>query len=169
VLEIASGTGEHAVHFARHLPGLTWQPSDAGPLDSIAAWQAWADLPNLFPPLHLDVTARPWPLDGADALFCANLLHVAPWRVCQELFAGAAHLLPARAPLVIYGPFFRDNTSAAPSNLAFDADLRARDPQWGIRRLEAVERAADQHGFTLEQRQEVPANNLTLVFRRQPE
>lgn len=166
VLEIASGTGEHAVHFARHLPGPNWQPTDAGPLESIAAWRDWVDLPNLLAPVHLDVTERPWPIARADAIFCANMIHIAPWRACEALLAGAGEALPPGAPLVLYGPFLRDDVPTAPSNLAFDADLRARDPEWGIRRLEEVERVAGTNGFDLQSIAEMPANNLTVTFRR---
>jgi len=166
VLEIASGTGEHAVHFAGHLPRLQWQPSDAGPLDSIAAWRRWSQLPNLLEPLPLDVTERPWPVERAGAVFCANMIHISPWRACEGLFAGAGDVLPAGAPLVMYGPFIRDEVPTAASNLAFDADLRARDPEWGIRELGAVERVAASCGFRLEAVTAMPANNVTVTFRR---
>jgi len=168
VLEIASGTGEHAAYFAEHLPRVTWQPSDAGDLASIAAWREWAGLENLLEPLPLDVTTRPWPLERADALFCANMIHISPWRTCEGLFAGASGLLPPGAPLVLYGPFLRDGAPTAPSNAAFDADLRARDPEWGIRRLADVERVAGECGFAREALTEMPANNLTVTFRRRP-
>lgn len=166
VLEIASGTGEHAVHFAGHLSGLQWQPSDAGPLGSIAEWRRWAQLPNLLEPLPLDVTERPWPLARADAVFCANMIHISPWRACEGLFAGAGDALSAGAPLVIYGPFIRDHVPTAASNLAFDADLRGRDPEWGIRELGAVERVATNCGFGLDAVTEMPANNVMVTFRR---
>lgn len=168
VLEIASGTGEHAVHFATHLPGLAWQPTEAGSLDSIAAWREWAELPNLLAPLRLDVIERPWFVEQADAIFCANMIHIAPWRVCEALIAGASDTLPGGAPLVLYGPFVRDDIATASSNLAFDADLRARDPEWGIRRLADVERVAGECGFALDSLAEMPANNLTVTFRRRP-
>lgn len=168
VLEIAAGTGEHAVHFARHLPRLAWLPTDAGPLESIAAWREWAELPNLLEARRLDVTVHPWPVTRADALFCANMIHIAPWSACESLFAGAGEVLLAGAPLVLYGPFLRDGVPTAPSNLAFDADLRARDPAWGIRRLADVEGVAGQAGFELHSITEMPANNLTVTFRRAP-
>lgn len=166
VLEIAAGTGEHAVHFARALPELTWQPTDAGSLESIAAWREWAQLPNLAEPVWLNVTQRPWPVSRADALFCANMLHIAPWGATEGLFRGARDVLPVSAPLVLYGPFLRDDVATADSNLAFDARLRARDPQWGIRHLAEVERVAAGHGFELDSLTEMPANNLTVAFRR---
>ncbi|HZD52891.1 MAG TPA: DUF938 domain-containing protein [Woeseiaceae bacterium] len=168
VLEIAAGTGEHAVYFARHLPGLIWQPTDGGLLDSIAAWREWAGLANLRPPLRLDVTELPWPVTRADAVFCANMIHIAPWCACEMLFAGVRDVLPAGAPLVLYGPFFRDDAPTVPSNFAFDADLRARDPAWGVRRLADVERLATDCGFSLQGLTEMPANNLTVTFRRRP-
>lgn len=168
VLEIASGTGQHAAYFAEHLPALRWRPSEAGSLTSIAAWREEMQLPNLLAPVRLDVTARPWPVARADALFCANMLHIAPWSACEALFGGARDVLPAGAPLVLYGPFVRDDVQTAPSNLAFDADLRARNPQWGIRRLADVERVAGESGFFLESLTPMPANNLMVTFRRKP-
>lgn len=168
VLEIASGTGQHAVYFAEHLPGLRWQPSEAGPLASIAAWREAARLRNLLAPVRLDVAERPWPVARADALFCANMLHIAPWCACRALFAGAREVLAGGAPLVLYGPFVRDDAETAPSNLAFDADLRARDPAWGIRSLADVECVAGECGFVLASLAEMPANNLTVTFRRRP-
>ena len=167
VLEIAAGTGEHARYFAEQFPGLEWQPTDTGSLESIAAWRDESGLDNLRPPLHLDVTEGRWPIDHADAVFCANMLHISPWAASEGLFAGAARILPARAPLVIYGPFLRDEVKTAAGNLDFDADLRARNPAWGIRHLNDVRRVAGESGLTLERVEEMPANNLTLVFRRQ--
>lgn len=166
VLEVASGTGQHAVLFAGALPRLDWQPSDADPelRASIEAWRAGAALPNLRAPLALDAAADGWPLDRADALVCINMIHIAPWDAALGLFRGAARLLPAGAPLLLYGPFKRGGRHTADSNAAFDASLRARDPAWGVRGLEEVERAA--RGFTLAEAVEMPANNLTLLFRR---
>lgn len=166
VLEIAAGTGEHAVWFARHLPGLIWQPSDVGSLESIEAWHEWAALPNLQAPVHLDTREKHWPLDRADALFCANLVHISSWAACRGLFAGAGHILPGGAPMAVYGPFLREETPAAPSNVAFDGDLRARNPAWGIRWLTDVEALAAGQGLELREIVEMPANNLTLVFQR---
>lgn len=165
VLEIASGTGQHAAFFAAALPGLTWQPTDLDPenLASIAAYRDESGAPNLRPPIPLDVTA-PWPIEAADAMYVANLVHIAPWEVALALLAGAARVLPAGAPLVLYGPYRRDDVPFAPSNEAFDADLRARDPRWGVRRLEDVTAAAV--GFRLDRVVEMPANNVLVVLRR---
>jgi len=168
VLEIASGTGQHAVHFAAALPGIVWQPSDPdqGCRASVAAWSADARLANLRPPLDLDVARDDWPLAQADAIVCINMIHVAPWSATPGLLRGAARLLDAGAPLVLHGPFIRAGRPTAPGNLAFDAELRARDPDWGVRSLEAVAEAAAAHGFRLAEPVEMPANNLTAIFRR---
>jgi len=166
LLEIASGSGQHAAHCAAALPGWQWQPSEGdGPsLRSIAAW--CAGLPNVRPPLWLDVTAAEWP--GApcavDAMFCANLLHIAPWAACAGLMAGSARHLRASGLLVVYGPFIVDGLPTAPSNLAFDADLRSRDPAWGLRRLDDVRALAGQAGLRLSESIEMPANNLCVIF-----
>jgi hypothetical protein len=168
VLEIASGTGQHAAHFARALPGITWQPTDASAenLASIAAWVRDEALPNLAAPRALDVEARDWGLERADAVFCANLIHIAPWSCTRALLAGAARVLPAGAPLVLYGPFREDGVPTAPSNERFDADLRARDPAWGLRALGEVIREAEAAGLVFDERVAMPANNLAVVFRR---
>lgn len=168
-LEIASGSGQHVLHFAAAMTGWTWQPSDTDPaaLASIAAWRVQSPLANVRPPLALDVMAPTWPLDGAvDAIFCANLLHIAPWPCCAALMHGAVqHLAPAGL-LVTYGPYLVDGHATALSNLAFDAELRARNPQWGLRRLEDVAVQAENAGLRLRERVAMPANNLTLVFER---
>lgn len=166
VLEIASGAGEHALFFARELPGLVFQPSDPDPeaRASIAAWIADAELPNVRAPLDVDVRLRPWPIARADAVLCVNMLHIAPWEACEALFAGAAEIVTG--PIVTYGPYRVGGAHTAPSNEAFDASLRARDPAWGIRDLEAVAQVAAAVGFELAQRIAMPANNFTLVFRR---
>ncbi len=166
VLEIASGTGQHSVYFARALPQLTWQPTEADGelLAAIASRAEEAGLANLRPPLRLDVLEHPWPVERADALFCANMIHIAPWPVTEALFEGAARVLPAGAPLALYGPFSIGGWHTAPSNEAFDASLKARNPQWGVRDLDAVVSAA--RGFAFEGSVEMPANNLTVVFRR---
>lgn len=166
VLEIASGTGQHAAHFAAAEPGWTWQPSerDAAALPAIAA--RCAGLPNVPPPLQLDLLALPAAPGRFDAAYCANLLHIAPWPVCAALMRAAANLLQAGGLLVVYGPFVVDGEPTAPSNLAFDADLRARDPAWGLRRLADVVDAARAEDLAFEQRFAMPANNLTLQFRR---
>jgi SAM-dependent methyltransferase len=169
VLEVACGTGEHAVAFARAFPALAWQPSDPDPeaLASARAWVAEASLPNLLPPVELDVEAEPWPVTAADAVVCINMIHIAPWSACEALLAGAARLLAPRAPLFLYGPYFVRDRPTAPSNEAFDQSLRLRDPSWGIRWLHEVEAAAASHGLALEETVEMPANNLSVIFRRQ--
>lgn len=168
VLEIASGTGEHAVFFAARFPALVWQPSDASSsaLESIAAWREESGLTNLRSPRRLDVTASPWPIDHADAVFCANMLHIAPWTACEGLMAGASSVLPPGGPLVVYGPFLREGVPTAESNLAFDADLRARNPEWGVRSLDRVSAVARQNGLGLERVVELPSNNVAAVWRR---
>lgn len=167
VLEIASGTGEHAVHFAAALPGLTWQPTDpdADARASIAAWRDEAGLPNLRPPLPLDVTAA-WPVDAADAMLCINMIHISPWDATRGLMHQAGRLLPHGAPLLLYGPYKRPDRPIEPSNAAFDADLQARDPRWGLRDLADVEAEAAANALRLTRIVEMPANNLTLVFRK---
>lgn len=168
VLEIASGSGEHAVYFAARLPALAWQPSDPDEANraSITAWRDDAALPNLRAPLALDATWDRWPIERADAMVNINMIHIAPWAACEGLMRGAARLLPPGAPLVLYGPFRRGGRHTAPSNEAFDRGLRARDAAWGVRDLEAVERAAAAAGLPLDEIVEMPSNNLSLVFRR---
>ncbi len=167
VLEIASGTGEHVVHFAAALPGLSWQPTDPddGALASIAAWQERSRLPNLLPPLRLDVTV-PWPVDRADAVVCINMIHISPWRATEALMAGAARVLAPTGVLFLYGPYKEGGMHTAPSNEAFDADLRSRNPEWGVRDLDSVRAMADRYGLACEERIAMPANNLSIVFRR---
>lgn len=169
VLEIASGGGEHAVHFAAGLPALTWQPSDPSPeaRTVIEARRADAGLANLRAPRDLDA-AKPddWPMTAADAIVCINMVHISPWAATEGLLAGAGRLLGPGAVLFLYGPYLEDGVATAPSNLAFDASLRARDPAWGLRRREAVEALALGNGLVPEQRIGMPANNLSLVFRR---
>ncbi|HEU0202271.1 MAG TPA: DUF938 domain-containing protein [Burkholderiaceae bacterium] len=168
-LEIASGTGQHVVHFAAAFPDWTWQPSDVkeDALASIAMWTAQARLQNVRPPLWLDVTAPVWPGVGTvDAIFCANMIHIAPWAACAGLMRGAARVLAPHGVLVVYGPFFVEGEAAVPSNVAFDADLRARNRAWGVRRLQAVVDEAARVGLALQERFAMPANNLIVVFRR---
>jgi len=168
VLEIASGSGEHAVYFARHLAPLCWQPTDPSEtaLASIAAWRDTETLKNLAAPVRLDVTGR-WPvLPDLAAIVCINLLHISPWRASEALFAEAGRQLPMDGVLVVYGPFRRDGEHTASSNAAFDEDLRSRDPQWGIRDLEAVQTLASDNALTCEAVHELPANNLCVVWRR---
>ncbi|MBX7084683.1 MAG: DUF938 domain-containing protein [Nannocystaceae bacterium] len=171
VLEIASGTGEHAVFFAGALPQLRWQPSDVDPgaLASIAAWRehVGADaLPNLLPPIELDVEAGPWPAAPPDAIVCANMIHIAPWSACLALLRGAAEVLAHDGVLVLYGPFMIDGVHTAPSNAEFDARLRSSDPRWGVRDRSEVAAAAAAVGLQLCDSVPMPANNLTLVLRR---
>ncbi|MGJ7535876.1 MULTISPECIES: DUF938 domain-containing protein [unclassified Variovorax] len=173
-LEIASGTGQHAAWFAAAMTQWTWQPTDADArmLPALASRVAEAALPNLRPPLLLDVMVPQWPSQGPaftqegkfDAIYCANMLHIAPWATCAALMQGAArHLLPGGS-LITYGPYFEDEVPTAPSNLAFDEDLRARNSAWGIRRIEDVAAEANRSGFALRERHAMPANNLLLVF-----
>ena len=172
-LEIASGTGQHVAHFAVGLPGWTWQPSDpqAHALASIAAWCAQGDsgapLPNVRPPVRLDVMAPSWPgVDVVDAIFCANMMHIAPWPACAALMRGAARHLAPHGVLLTYGPYLVDGVATAPGNLAFDQSLRARNPAWGIRHLADVAHEAAQAGLLLREQIAMPANNLLLVFGR---
>jgi cyclopropane fatty-acyl-phospholipid synthase-like methyltransferase len=168
VLEIASGTGQHVVHFAKALPGLTWQPSDqdAELRESIALRVAEERLANVNPPIDLDVSGLPWPLRRADAVVCINMIHVAPWPATRALFEGARALLPAQHVLFLYGPYRRFGRHTAKSNEQFDSDLRAHDPEWGLRDVEAVSEVAASYGFALAEIVEMPANNLSLVFKR---
>jgi len=170
VLEIASGSGEHAVHFASALPHLVWQPTDpdAQARRSIAAHAAQARLPNLLPPLELDAAAAVWPVTQADAVVSINMIHIAPWAAAEGLLAGAARLLPAGSPLYLYGPYREHGRHTAPSNAAFDESLRARDPAWGVRDLDAVVALAARHGLALQRTVAMPANNLSVVFHRNP-
>lgn len=168
VLEVASGSGEHVVHFAAALPGLTFQPSDpeAAARASIDAWAAGSGLANIRPALAIDAAAPGWPVAAVDAVVCINMIHIAPWAAAEGLLRGAAAILPPGAPLILYGPFRRGGAHTAPSNAAFDADLRARDPAWGVRDLEAVAALAAAQGFGPAAVTEMPANNLTVAFRR---
>lgn len=168
VLEIASGSGEHAAHFAAALPTVHWQPSDPEPRAraSIAAWRDAAALDNLAPPVELNVLERPWAAQDFDALVVINMLHIAPWEATQALLGEASIRLPEGGVLFLYGPFLRDGVPTAPSNAAFDADLRRRDLNWGIRSLEAIRTLARANGLSLERIVEMPANNLCVVLRR---
>ncbi|MFP2927549.1 DUF938 domain-containing protein [Pyxidicoccus sp. 3LG] len=170
VLEVASGTGQHAVFFARAFPGLLWQPTDVEPesLESIAAWRAEEPLPNLLPPLTLDAAADAWPVASADVLLNVNMIHISPWESCQGLMRGAGRVLAPGGLLVMYGPYFVEDRETAPSNLAFDASLRARDTRWGVRQLGDVTAEAAKHGLERERVVDMPSNNLTLVFRKRP-
>ena len=168
VLEVASGTGEHAVHFARTFLRLKWQPSDPDPLAlrSIESWRHEAGLANLLPAVTLDVCAEDWLTERADAILCINMIHISPWSAAEGLMRGAGRRLDPGAPLYLYGPYFQAGVPTAPSNLAFDQSLRSRDPEWGIRDLEAVVDLARAHGFALDTVVPMPANNLSVVLRR---
>lgn len=167
VLEIASGTGQHAVFFAAALPHLTWQPTDLSPahLESIRAWREAAGSPNLAPPMPLDVEAEPWPLAQADAVVAINMIHIAPWSACEALMRGAARVLPANGVLFLYGPFKRNGEHTSESNARFDERLRSDDPRWGVRDAGEVEEAAAKQGLRLVETVPMPANNQSLVFR----
>jgi len=168
VLEIASGTGEHVVHFAERFPWIEWQPTDLHPdaLASIRARRAAAPLPNVREPLALDASSDGWPIERADAILSINMVHISPWASALGLISGAERLLPIGRPLILYGPWLKDDIPTAPSNLEFDAGLKQRDPQWGLRRVEEFAKTAQSKGFSLEQTRAMPANNLMLLFRR---
>jgi len=168
VLEIASGTGEHAVYLAGLFPGLTWQPTDPDPeaLTSIAAWTSEFALPNVRTPLPLDAAADDWPVDRADARLCINMVHISPWTATEGLMRGAGRLLAPGAPLILYGPYLQADVPTAPSNLDFDAWLKARDPAFGLRSVENVAAEAEKNGLSLERIVPMPANNLILRFRK---
>ena len=168
VLEIASGSGEHGVYFAARFPALEWQPSDVHPdaLSSIAAWRDESGLPNLKAPLALDAASSDWPIDRADAVLSINMVHISPWESALGLLDGAARLLGPGAPLILYGPWLKDDVSTAPGNLAFDADLKRRDSRWGLRRVEDFAAAAAAREFRLETTRAMPANNMMLLLRR---
>jgi hypothetical protein len=167
VLEIASGTGEHPAFFAETFPDLDWQPSDLHPdaLQSIRAWREEASLGNLLEPLVIDVTKPGWPLGRADAMLNINMVHISQWKAALGLLDGAARLLPAGAPLILYGPWISNKFETAPSNLAFDADLRRRDPEWGLRNVEDFAAEARARGLSSVEQRQMPANNLMLLFR----
>ncbi len=168
VLEVASGTGQHAAYFSHHLHALRWQPSDtsAEALRSIEAWVHEEARSNLLPPLELDVRSNEWPVRSADALVCINMIHIAPWETSVALFSGARKLLLAGAPLVTYGPYRLHGRHTAPSNAAFDESLRSRNPLWGIRDVDELSELALRTGLELEERVDMPANNMVLVWRR---
>jgi hypothetical protein len=167
VLEVASGSGEHTAHFAQALPDLTFQPSDPDERAraSIDDWTATLGLANVRPALELDAVAEEWPIAEANAIACINMIHISPWASTVGLLRGAGRLLPHNGTLFLYGPYFRAGIDTAPSNLAFDRDLRASNPAWGIRALEEVVVLAEANGFAPPLVIEMPANNLSLVFR----
>ena len=176
VVEAGSGTGQHVVDFARQMSGITWWPSDYNEqhLKSIAAWRAYANLPNIRPPLRIDLSDPAWcpqMHDGSGpknlkAVFCANVIHIAPWSVAEGLFAGAGRYLPADGRLFLYGPFKRGGKHTAISNAVFDTSLREGNPEWGVRDIEALEELAGHAGLARVEIAEMPANNLILVFER---
>ncbi len=164
ILEVASGTGEHAVHFAQAFPHLTFQPSDPDPaaLASISAWSRDVGLANVLPPVQLDASASDWLIEEADAILCINMVHISPWAATLGLMQNSARILPTGAPLYLYGPYRQQNVQTAPSNEEFDASLKSRNPEWGLRSVEDVANAAE--GFVLDRVIEMAANNLSLVF-----
>jgi hypothetical protein len=168
VLEIASGTGEHAVHFARSFPDLEWQPSDVEPgaLASIAAWREESGLPNLRAPIVLDAASEDWPCANADAILSINMVHISPWASALGLIGGSARVLSPEGRLILYGPWLMDDIETAPSNLDFDADLKRRNPEWGLRRVEDFASAAADQGLKLIETRAMPANNLMLLLRK---
>jgi SAM-dependent methyltransferase len=168
VLEVASGSGEHAVHFARALPNLVFQPTDpdTSRRASIDAWTAESGLANIRPALALDATAPEWPISHADAVLCFNMIHIAPWEAAIGLIRGAGRVLAQGGLLILYGPYRRGGAHTAPSNAAFDASLRERDPEWGVRDLEAVSELAAESGFGAPGIEQMPANNLCVIFTR---
>jgi hypothetical protein len=168
VVEIASGSGEHAVFLAPRLDVGTWQPTDPDPeaRTSIDAWRAWEKDPRVLPALELDVTKKPWPVSTADCVVCINMVHISPWRATVAMLEGAGKVLPAGGVLYLYGPYRRGGVSTSDSNEAFDQSLRARNEEWGVRDMEAVSEEALEHGLVLEDTIPMPANNFSLVFRR---
>lgn len=169
LLEIASGTGEHAAFFAERFPKLDWQPSDVHPdaLASIGAWCEQAALPNLRRPVLLNAATGDWPIDRSEAILSINMVHISPWSAALGLLNGAARVLPSGGPLILYGPWIERGVATAPSNLAFDADLKRRDGAWGLRRVQDFAAAAEERGLILEQTRPMPANNLMLLLRRE--
>ena len=166
VLELASGSGEHAAFFAARFPALQWQPSDPDP-DALASITDWcAGVPNVLPPLALDASAEAWPIDTADAILCVNMVHISPWDAAVGLFAGAGRILASGAPLLLYGPFIEPDQETAASNLAFDQSLKQRNPEWGLRNTADLDALAADHGLRRTACHAMPANNLVLVYRR---
>jgi SAM-dependent methyltransferase len=168
VLEVASGSGEHVMHFAAALPRLVFQPSDpdSDARASIDDWARETGLANVRPALALDAQSKAWPVEQADAVLCCNMIHIAPWPAATGLIAGAGRLLSRDGLLYLYGPYRRGGRHTAPSNDAFDRDLRRRNPAWGVRDLEEVAAYANENGFGAPEIVEMPANNLSLIFRR---
>jgi len=167
-LEIASGTGEHINRFAGAFPTLRWQPSDIedDALASIVAWAGDSGAANILPPLRLDAASKRWPIETADAVLCINMLHISPWKAATGLMRGASNILPSGGLLYLYGPYFEADKPSAKSNVSFDESLRRRNAEWGIRNLEDVRKLAEERGLRFESRLEMPANNLSLLFRK---
>ncbi|MEE3154294.1 MAG: DUF938 domain-containing protein [Pseudomonadota bacterium] len=167
VLEVASGSGEHAVFLARRFPALDWQPSDVDPeaLASVDAWAAEAAVANLRPAITLDAAQANWPIAAADAVLCVNMVHISPWSAAVGLFTWAGRILTSGAPLVLYGPFIEPGRETAPSNLAFDQSLKQRNSEWGLRNTADLDALAADHGLRRTARHAMPANNLVLVYR----
>ena len=168
LLEIACGTGEHAAYFAPRFPGLTWQPTDQdmAALESTTHWVADSQVPNLKPPLRLDVRETPWPVEAADAIYCANMIHISPWACGLALIEGAGRILPTGGLLILYGPFMIDGRHTAPSNEQFDGWLKAQSPAWGVRDLGVVNAETAKAGLDPVQTIQMPANNLTVIWRK---
>lgn len=168
VLEIASGSGEHVLFFARRFPDLDWQPSDIHPgaLKSIAAWSGEARLPNIRAPLAIDASSADWPITAADAVLSINMVHISPWASALGLLDGAARILTSGSPLILYGPWLADRIETAASNADFDRDLKRRDPEWGLRKVEEFAAEASARGLDLAEQRQMPANNLMLLFRK---
>jgi cyclopropane fatty-acyl-phospholipid synthase-like methyltransferase len=168
VLEIASGTGEHAVYFAERFPALDWQPSDIHPdaLASIEAWRKASGLVNVRPPLAIDAASPIWPVERADAILSINMVHISPWESALGLLDGAARLLEPGAPLILYGPWLKGDVPTAATNLEFDSELRQRNPLWGLRSVEEFAAAAEERGLRHSETRAMPANNMMLLFKR---
>ena len=168
VLEIASGTGEHVVYFAEHFPQLEWQPSDIHPeaLSSIEEWIESSKLSNIRPPIIIDSASGSWPVKRAAAILSINMVHISPWTSALGLLDGASLLLETGEPLILYGPWLKDDVEAATSNLDFDSNLKERNPQWGLRRVEDFAAAAEERGLRLVETRTMPANNMMLLLRR---
>lgn len=169
ILEVASGTGEHAVYFGRTFPSLTFQPSDPEPAccESIAAWTKREAVPNILPPKQLDAQAAQWDVENVAAILCINMVHISPWESSIGLFEKAGKLLPPGAPFYLYGPYLREDVETAPGNLAFERSLKSRNLRWGLRDVADMDALAARNGFVRESLIEMPANNISLVYRKQ--
>lgn len=170
VLELASGSGQHALYFSSHLPGVRWQPSDLSPeaIESIRSYRAEGDPERFLDPIQVDASAPPWGIRELDAILCINMIHISPWQASVGLFGGGATSLKPGGVLVTYGPYRFSGVFTAESNRAFDQDLKRRDPEWGVRDVDDLEGVANQHGFSLESTHSLPANNHALIWRLGP-